>query len=167
MVKRSEEDFSFMMQHIESNSDIDIYVDKSMETADRIHSILKRRNITQKQFAKKLGKSESEISKWLSGTHNFTYKTLSKIEFALGEEIIMIIDGESHKNILNEYQVKFIDAYNKNSRVLIGFKNGYYPKISKALCANYYNAAVSQSSHCFEEIELTKVKVDLNVSSVK
>ncbi|MCZ8286906.1 MAG: helix-turn-helix transcriptional regulator, partial [Bacteroidia bacterium] len=36
----------------------------------------------------KLGKSEAEISKWLSGTHNFTIRTLSKIEAELGESVI-------------------------------------------------------------------------------
>lgn len=29
--------------------------------------------LSKKQFADKMGKNPSEITKWLSGTHNFTY----------------------------------------------------------------------------------------------
>jgi len=36
----------------------------------------------------KLNKSNAEISKWLSGQHNLTVKSIAKIEEALGEEII-------------------------------------------------------------------------------
>jgi hypothetical protein len=35
-------------------------------------------------------KSPSEVGKWLSGTHNFTIKTMAKIEHTLGEELIQI-----------------------------------------------------------------------------
>lgn len=44
----------------------------------------------QKDLAEKLGKKESEISKWMRGTHNFTIETLSFIETALGEPILEI-----------------------------------------------------------------------------
>ncbi len=55
---------------------------------DRIHEILVAQGKEQKDLAVLLGKSESEISKWMTGTHNFTIKTLSKIESILGEKII-------------------------------------------------------------------------------
>ena len=38
----------------------------------------------------KMGKRESEISKWLTGRHNFTTNTISGISMALGEPIIII-----------------------------------------------------------------------------
>lgn len=69
-------------------------VDISVEIADRILDILERKNMTQRQFAEKLGKSESEISGWLTGTHVFTTKTIAKIEVALGDKIITIKDDE-------------------------------------------------------------------------
>ena len=37
-----------------------------------------------------LNKKESEISKWLSGTHNFEIKTIAKIESVLEENIIQV-----------------------------------------------------------------------------
>lgn len=79
--------------------DIEIFVNKSIEISDRIEDILKKKNITQRKFATLLGKEESEISKWLSGTHNFTLKTLAKIESVLGEEIFHI----KHENTISTY----------------------------------------------------------------
>ncbi len=34
----------------------------------------------QRDLANAMGKTEAEISKWLCGFHNFTIKTISKIE---------------------------------------------------------------------------------------
>jgi transcriptional regulator with XRE-family HTH domain len=70
------------------SKDIDIYVNHSFEIVDRIHEILLKQDKEQKDLAKMLGKSESEISKWMTGTHNFTLKTIAKIEAVLGETII-------------------------------------------------------------------------------
>ena len=36
------------------------------------------------------GKKESEISKWMRGTHNFTIDTISSIENVLGQAILQI-----------------------------------------------------------------------------
>ncbi|MBR5184273.1 MAG: helix-turn-helix transcriptional regulator, partial [Bacteroidales bacterium] len=44
--------------------------------------------LTQKQFAKMVGKTEPEVCRWLSGRHNFTIRTLAKISTALGTDII-------------------------------------------------------------------------------
>jgi transcriptional regulator with XRE-family HTH domain len=68
-------------------------VDKNLAIANRISEILVSKDISQREFAKKLNKSESEISKWLTGFHNFEVKTTYKIESVLGEEVIMIIDS--------------------------------------------------------------------------
>ena len=37
-----------------------------------------------------MGKKNAEISKWLSGEHNFTIATIAKIECILGEDIISV-----------------------------------------------------------------------------
>ena len=55
----------------------------SFEIAERISEVLKAKNLTQKDFAQKLHKRESEISKWLTGRHNVTMQTIAKIETAL------------------------------------------------------------------------------------
>lgn len=65
-----------------------IFVRKNLAFIEQIFSILEAKGWTQKTLATELGKSESEISKWLSGTHNFTFQTISKIEAALGQEVL-------------------------------------------------------------------------------
>ncbi len=58
--------------------------------ADRIDEILKQQHLTQRDLARLTGKSESEISKWLTGRHNFTMKTLSLISTALATPVIRV-----------------------------------------------------------------------------
>lgn len=63
----------------------------SFAISDKIAEVLEKQGMTQKMFAKKMGKSETEISRWLSGTHNFTLRTLSKISTVLNVDMISII----------------------------------------------------------------------------
>ena len=58
--------------------------------AERISEVLKGMHLTQKELAQKLHKKESEISKWLTGRHNFTMQTIAKIETALGCKLVNI-----------------------------------------------------------------------------
>lgn len=77
-------------------NEIDLFVNQSFDIVDRIHAILAKQGKEQKDLAIALGKSESEISKWMTGTHNFTIKTLAKIESVLGERIIQVSQGVKH-----------------------------------------------------------------------
>ncbi|MFC0877080.1 multiprotein-bridging factor 1 family protein [Saccharicrinis sp. FJH2] len=72
------------------SKDIDIFVKRSFDIVDRIYEILEKQGKEQKDLAFALGKKESEISKWMTGTHNFTIKTISKIESVLGESILNV-----------------------------------------------------------------------------
>ena len=60
----------------------------SFDLVDRIHTILESQNMSQRELADKMGKQESEISKWLAPGHNFNLKTLVRLEVALGEPVI-------------------------------------------------------------------------------
>ncbi len=62
----------------------------SFQIVDRIHSVLESRGLKQKDLAAMLDKNESEISKWMRGTHNFTLDTISAIESALGVRILRV-----------------------------------------------------------------------------
>lgn len=70
--------------------DVKIQVDLSMGIADRIVAILNAKNMTQKEFAKLMGKTEAEVSRWVGGTHNFTLSTIAKISAALDTSIVNI-----------------------------------------------------------------------------
>jgi len=73
-----------------SPKEVVLYVDKTMDIVERIMQLLKAKNWSQKDLAEALNKQPSEISKWLSASHNFTLKTLTKIEAVLDAEIIAI-----------------------------------------------------------------------------
>lgn len=65
-------------------------IDLSFAVADRIDTLLKRKGMTQKELARLTHTSEAAVSKWLSGTHNFTFSTIGKISAALGTPIINV-----------------------------------------------------------------------------
>lgn len=62
----------------------------SLRTANQISNILERKGMLQKDLAELLGKKEAEVSKWLGGLHNFTYKTIAKIQAVLNEPVVII-----------------------------------------------------------------------------
>lgn len=65
-------------------------VEKNLAIAGKIQELLKDRGLKPADLARMLEKKPSEISKWLTGTHTFTTKTITKIETVLGEDIIHI-----------------------------------------------------------------------------
>jgi transcriptional regulator with XRE-family HTH domain len=65
-----------------------IFVRKNLEISEQVAVLLKERGWSQKELASRLGKSESEVSKLLSGLHNLTLKSISKLEAELGNDII-------------------------------------------------------------------------------
>ena len=64
-------------------------VDLCFAIANRVYSLLEERNMSQRDLARMLGKTETEVSRWLSGTHNLTIATIAKIATVLGDDIIM------------------------------------------------------------------------------
>ena len=62
----------------------------SFAIATRIDEVLKRKGMTQRELAQRLGKRESEVSKWLTGRHNFTTNTIARISLALGVPIVNV-----------------------------------------------------------------------------
>lgn len=65
-------------------------VDLSFEISDRIDALMRQRGLTKKQFADALGRRPSEITKWLSGQHNFTIATLTMLSTFFGQPIVTV-----------------------------------------------------------------------------
>lgn len=76
--------------------------DLSFAIATRIDEVLKRKGMTQRELAQRLGKRESEVSKWLTGRHNFTTNTIARISLALREPIINVATCSCHETVSNE-----------------------------------------------------------------
>jgi len=66
------------------NPEIERYIDKNLAITEKIQIVMNKKKWKAPDLAKAMDKSPSEISKWLSGMHNFTLKNLIKIERTLG-----------------------------------------------------------------------------------
>ena len=62
----------------------------SFDIARRIGDILAAKHWSQADLARATGKTRPLVSRWLSGTHNFTIHTIAEIENALGQPIITV-----------------------------------------------------------------------------
>ncbi|MBI3137903.1 MAG: helix-turn-helix transcriptional regulator [Sphingobacteriales bacterium] len=90
------------------------------ELVNRIHQALKEKNWTQKDLAVAMDKQPSEISKWLSGEHNLTFKSIVKLEHELGIELLYIpktVSFEMH----TETKVQMTVVRNQPVEKLTGF----------------------------------------------
>lgn len=67
----------------------------SFDIAKRISEILALKHWTQADLARAAGKKKALVSRWLSGTHNFTIQTIAEIEAATGATIISIKKSRS------------------------------------------------------------------------
>lgn len=62
--------------------------------ACRIDDLIKAKGYSNSTFAEKIGKQPSVITKWLSGTHNFTTDTLDEIAYHLGIETAYLMQPQ-------------------------------------------------------------------------
>lgn len=99
------------------NTEIDRFIERNLAITEKVCAVLKERGIKKKQFAEMLGKSPSEISKWLSGLHNLTLKSITKMEEVLDINLINIepikeieyvylgsIPGGGMEDAINDYE---------------------------------------------------------------
>lgn len=70
--------------------EIKLEVDLCFDISDRIDLLMREKGLTKKQFADALGKRPSEVTKWLSGQHNFTISTLAMLSTFFGKSIISV-----------------------------------------------------------------------------
>ncbi len=65
-------------------------INLSFAISNKIDVLMQERGLTKKQFAEQLGKRPSEITRWLSGQHNFTVSTLAMLSAFFGKSIITV-----------------------------------------------------------------------------
>lgn len=65
-------------------------LDLSFAISSKIDALMQERGLSKKQFADQIGKRPSEITRWLSGQHNFTVSTLTMLSAFFGKSIISV-----------------------------------------------------------------------------
>ena len=65
-------------------------INLSFAISNKIDALMQERGLSKKEFADQLGKRPSEITRWLSGQHNFTVSTLAKLSAFFGKSIISV-----------------------------------------------------------------------------
>jgi ribosome-binding protein aMBF1 (putative translation factor) len=84
-----------------------------MLVAAKIDDAIISKGWKKTDFAHKIGKNPSEITKWLSGTHNFTVDTLSDIESVLQIQLLNIGNPDP---IYKTYFISVKSELQKDSR---------------------------------------------------
>ncbi len=62
----------------------------SFAISNRLDALMREKGLNKKQFAQALGKRPNEITRWLSGEHNFTIATLAMLSTFFGQPIISV-----------------------------------------------------------------------------
>ena len=81
------------------DSEIRNEVNLNIDIANRIYDLIKKKGMTQREFAALMGKRESEVSRWLSGTRGFTTNTLAKISAVLGEPVVKVPEASEQSMV--------------------------------------------------------------------
>ena len=98
--------------------------DAKMEIASKIADAMKAKKWKKKDLLKVVGKhNPSIITKWLSGTHNFTIETMIELEKALS---ISLINRDVKNPVVVEYHLLISQELDKPE------KNSYFNEILTA-----------------------------------
>jgi ribosome-binding protein aMBF1 (putative translation factor) len=102
--------------------------ESKMRLAVKIADAIKAKGYGKTEFAKKIKKNNSEISKWLSGTHNFTHDTLILLQKELDVNLVNSVINEKIeiKNIHIVAQSSNSSNNNFNLSRIFNFKKNVY-----------------------------------------
>lgn len=99
--------------------------ESKMRLAIKIADGIKATRLNKSEFAKKINKNNSEITKWLSGTHNFTTDTLILLQNELN---IKLVDDK----MIEKIAIKNIHIVTKSSNTIMSglpfFNSFNFPK---------------------------------------
>lgn len=91
-------------QWLDQNGDkeINIFVEKNLAITEKIRLALDLKGWKAQDLAKAMNKKPSEVSKWLSGLHNLTLKSIIKMETALEIDLIQTETAKQYEYIVLE-----------------------------------------------------------------
>lgn len=76
-------------------------VQLSAEIIARIDAILKEKHMTQRDLARKMGKSDAVISRWTTGFPNLTLRSIAELSCALGEPLVKVTSNTKENTLIN------------------------------------------------------------------
>ena len=91
------------------NPEIESFIDKNFAITEKVRIAMEAKGWKSVDLAKAMDKSPSEVSKWLSGMHNLTLKSLVKMEQAL--DICLV-----HTETIKEYQYVNLGTVKKSEK---------------------------------------------------
>lgn len=87
---------------------------RRMRTAIQIEEAMKRRSISKSQLADLMGRRPSEVTKWLSGNHNFTQDLLAELSYYLHTEITGVSTPIREAYHTDSYSTTIVLSYPQN-----------------------------------------------------
>ena len=85
------------------NPEIDSFIDKNLAITEKVRLAMEQKGWKSQDLAKAMDKNPSEVSKWLTGMHNLTLKSIIKMEIALGINLI-------HTEPVKEYEYVYLGS---------------------------------------------------------
>jgi len=112
-------------------------IENKMLLAKRIDEARIKAGLKKQELARILNKRPSEISKWLSGTHNFTVDTLWDIEKAINVKLVNLQEEKSVETII-KYKTFYVQQTFSTSPCHFAFPlGGLEDSLTSILDANY------------------------------
>ena len=87
-MKTAYEEYNQIVASIPKHIDKEVEMELAIST--RIYDLMTQRGLSKAEFARAVGKRPCEITKWLSGQHNFTIATLGMLSAFFGQPIITV-----------------------------------------------------------------------------
>lgn len=87
-MKRAKSSLRELLNHITPEEKAEARL--SFQISNRPDFLMKEQGLSKKQFADAIGKRPSEITRWLSGEHNFTISTIAMLSSFFGQPIVTV-----------------------------------------------------------------------------
>ena len=124
-------------------------IDRKMMLASKIYNAMKAKGWNQKTFAEAMGKKQPEISKWLSGTHNFTADVLWSIGDVLGCDLLPV--KEANKVLEIKYVTIMVESASQ-AKVPV-FSSGFSHSFEQSLMFSKY---LNSDVNCIASLKQSK-----------
>ncbi len=63
----------------------------SFAISNKLDALMQEKGLNRKQLAEAIGKRPNEVTRWLSGEHNFTLATLTMLSTFFGQPLISVV----------------------------------------------------------------------------